>query len=1373
MNSSSALNQRSGEKTKLKGASNEKDGQSLFEDSFTGGGAAKVPHQAKRSWADVAAGKAQEKPPKGRSPKAIFTQQAASSKAAASSAIAVDRAPKRSYADAVSGANRPSSEGLLAEDEQALAAFAAMRNSQARVDLDESRIAPLDDLTLPLDDRKVGNAVDGSGDAGNQHLDEEGNQPDANEGDDGNHIVQEDGRASSNDRQEEEKRSEGRGGADKEPVSGNEGDADPGENGQEGREDQKSFHWNRKQRKAEERRQRQLALDRIAAKAAKKTQDLMQRLAEEEAANREASALRKRNRSSSAPAKSRRKSKEPAQASGAVQQQLPVNSPPTIPLFQRPPRQQRKARAKTVAKAGKASKRQQPPREEQCDQWYPVEPGQPALKIGDQVLLQNLNERTDLNGWIAVVITEAATPEGRVEVSVGCGKSRERAWIRPTHMLREQQQAQEEEQHSDEVLPQASRSGDLDGNVVRGDDEFNQEGRSRQLDGSQTDGRRVRSRDDTEGPAATSSRRERRALEKSERSATKGNKNVEFERHRRATNRREEGRESARDLVRAALQQLKRQSQGQVLDSNEQQLATFAANLSPAKILGMGIRMGAASSGEGSESEAGLDLLQPTADQADDSVDELIEELGCSASEARDALNRSCGWTASGKSSRVKAANWLRRQLEEVDRRRQASRAPPERADVAEHKLPPHPPTREARGSNRTSGAVEPPRTKAKITGYFEADRKPVRNNQVHVSGRERGETSEFPPSSSEFSSESSRNSVNGSDSDSSSSGAGAKKNKRSFVSFLSLDRSRQAPQDRHASRYLRNLGKLLLIDEAESREVYAETQASPFERDGVSMAALIRTFYLREVRGAKGTQADHARSLEAGAAAPPGPSPNPTFTLPDWAIGQPPIGGVHFSTLTAMLEAYEKFERQTNYQTSVTFKSMVKADLRPSFESKCGLPRTVWKNPKATDADRVLRGLPEEGGWSDIRFLSACRRTLAPIGRTTYEIAFEKLRIYHRGNDSQLSVTLSIWGEKWLAKEREAEEQKKTLPVPKMKILFKTAVSSVPKFKRWLEGRMFLSSSDWFNLLSRKLHKTLGKTQEEEHDNRDTRQYPSQDGGRPAWRGRGYEPRGGGDVRGGTGRGGGEPARGPSQPYRNTSTGNTGGFGRDSAADAQGLSSYQFSAPPGRTNHISGEYGCEHDPRDGFDAEVDNRGDWMEPEDTNWDRNEEHGNGHHEHHGEGRFNAAGAHGHSGGAEPMTYSPSQSRGRGGSRGGRGGGEARSPRKPVNDPAEDTVERLQKGVRWHDSKKANGQCRDQDCGTRQDVPFCQGCGMHGHDRPFCFKGRESQYNAKGYWDQNRPNQLPIQGLRGLRSGTGEGAPAATARGNMMDSTAGSY
>ena len=582
--------------------------------------------------------------------------------------------------------------------------------------------------------------------------------------------------------------------------------------------------------------------------------------------------------------------------------------------------------------------------------------------------------------------------------------------------------------------------------------------------------------------------------------------------------------------------------------------------------------------------------------------------------------------------------------------------------------------------------------------------------------------------------------------------------------SFSSLERSRTTPSDRHKTRYLRNLGKVLLIDEAQAQAVYSAAQAASPRSNQLSWGLLLRTFYQQEVDKAKGTQVDHARSLALDAPKPSGPSPSPTFSLPDWSSGQPPQGGVHFSTLKEMTEAYEKFERQTNYQTAVTFKSMIKPGLRPTFESKCKLPRTVWKNPEVTDAIRVEAGKSEEGRWSDLRFLAAVRRALAPIGRTSYEIAFEKMRLYHRGTDTQLAVTLSVWGEKWLAKEREAEDQSKTLPVPKMKILFKAAVSSVAKFKRWLEARVFTSSSDWFQYLSRKLHKSLGKSQEDEHDNRDTRQdrsWEGRGGGEP-WRG---SSRGGGETRGdsGTSRGGGPAGesyrqqRGSSQSYR----GHSGGSRVDSdGRDAQGLSSYRF-APPGRANHMSGGYDGWRDGEQHAEDEHGDRYQWQE--------------GHDEEYGEdGRLNGLSAQGHSGGAEPMVYSPSQSRGRGGFRGGRGGGEARSPRKPVNDPSEDTAERLAKGVRWHDSAKQGSQCRDADCGTRQDVPFCQGCGMHGHDRPFCFKCLEAAYNATGYWDKNRPNQPPIQGLRGIRrDGDPKGSSAATARGNIMDATPGSY
>ena len=70
-----------------------------------------------------------------------------------------------------------------------------------------------------------------------------------------------------------------------------------------------------------------------------------------------------------------------------------------------------------------------------------------------------------------------------------------------------------------------------------------------------------------------------------------------------------------------------------------------------------------------------------------------------------------------------------------------------------------------------------------------------------------------------------------------------------------------------------------------------------------------------------------------------------------------------------------------------------------------------------------------------------------------------------------------------WLAKEREAEEQGKALSAQKMKSYFKKALSGVARFKRWLEGRTFINSKDWYGVLCRKLHSSLGKTAEAAHD--------------------------------------------------------------------------------------------------------------------------------------------------------------------------------------------------------------------------------------------------------------------------------------------------
>jgi hypothetical protein len=112
----------------------------------------------------------------------------------------------------------------------------------------------------------------------------------------------------------------------------------------------------------------------------------------------------------------------------------------------------------------------------------------------------------------------------------------------------------------------------------------------------------------------------------------------------------------------------------------------------------------------------------------------------------------------------------------------------------------------------------------------------------------------------------------------------------------------------------------------------------------------------------------------------------------------------------------------------------------------------------------------------------------------------------------------------------------------------------------------------------------------------------------------------------------------------------------------------------------------------------------------------------------------------------------------------GGGEGRQ----VNSSAEETKEKLPKGARWHDSRMTVLRCRDPDCGTRQDVPFCQGCALHGHDRQFCFKSGEPQFNPSGYWCVNKPNEAPIEGLGRRREGVASPS-SATSRGNMMDAT----
>ena len=528
------------------------------------------------------------------------------------------------------------------------------------------------------------------------------------------------------------------------------------------------------------------------------------------------------------------------------------------------------------------------------------------------------------------------------------------------------------------------------------------------------------------------------------------------------------------------------------------------------------------------------------------------------------------------------------------------------------------------------------------------------------------------------------------------------------------------------ASRYVRQLSKVLNIDASWAQEVYEACTAE----GTTSYDGLLRYFYRQQVEFATGTQKETARALNSsGRQQQSGDARKisvnmPTFQLPEWSPGQPPNGGVHFSTLRKMVEAYEKYDKQSNYETHVTFKSMVNWRLKPNFESKCKMPTTVWLPPIEDDWRRVAKGEPERGGWSDLRFLRRARTALQPKGRTAYEIAFEGMVLRHRGNDEQLVVNLDLWGTNWLAKEREAEEQGKALPAQKMKAYFKKAVGGVARFKRWLEGRTFTSSKDWYGVLCRKLHRSLGKSAEAEYDREREGGDRGRDGGRDggnsggSWRGgRGGGASPSGSERGGRGGGAYRGGRGGSG-----STGLGGSSGRESGSGK--FVKVSDSAPDARANAHTAGVGIQK--------------------------------------------------HSGGVEPME-SPERQRGalrgmRGGQRGspGRFGRSSESDRtnRQVNPVSEESKEKLPKGPRWHDSKMSSLGCRDPDCGTRQDCPFCQGCAMHGHDRPYCYKAGEPQFNPSGYWCVNRPNGPPIEGL-GRRSQ--DRSSVATGRSNMLDAS----
>jgi hypothetical protein len=412
-----------------------------------------------------------------------------------------------------------------------------------------------------------------------------------------------------------------------------------------------------------------------------------------------------------------------------------------------------------------------------------------------------------------------------------------------------------------------------------------------------------------------------------------------------------------------------------------------------------------------------------------------------------------------------------------------------------------------------------------------------------------------------------------------------------------------------------------------------------------------------------------------------------PAITLPDWDVGKAPEGGFTYSTFRRIFALLQKYQRQTNFATTVTLKSLVTANLRPTIEARCGLSKYCWKDEN-------------DGGMSDEAFIKKIKETLKPVRAMEFEVIFEGMRLKHPGNETDILATVEEWGEKWLSTEREAEEQGILLQPGKMKELFKKAVQPISRVSRLILGEQFKSTAEWYTLIVQELRLRQSYAAEADRDGK----------------------------------------KGPPRSW-----GDGGNRGHESS---RGRGRFFGSRQP---HHA------------GLDSQEDRGG--------------------------AQFNN-----HSGGAEPMVYSPPvRGRGRGGfSPRGRGGsqwagrgerGTERTPtdsgrgdgagssrnaeqwgnRQPINDPANESS--LTKGKWWHDSTNPHLCCRDAECGTRQDIPFCQGCGQHHHSREWCYKKRDEGFNAQGYWSENRKGQAPLPS----RTGRAYGTPPA--RLNHMDAGGG--
>jgi hypothetical protein len=535
-----------------------------------------------------------------------------------------------------------------------------------------------------------------------------------------------------------------------------------------------------------------------------------------------------------------------------------------------------------------------------------------------------------------------------------------------------------------------------------------------------------------------------------------------------------------------------------------------------------------------------------------------------------------------------------------------------------------------------------------------------------------------------------------------------------------------------------------------EARALYwkRECEASRIkEADAESRARELSQSVARSASQAAATQGNKSGDFQ------------PTIDLPeDWDVGREPKGGVNFLAFKRIMGQVERYNRKIGKKgPKVALKDLVTQDLRPGIEGRCGFDSTIWNDVDDENAP----------GMSDADFVAKLKKILRPERKADFKSAFESMRMEERGQKGNtLLNALESWGTRWLQKEREAEEAGVVISPAWMKLAFKDAVESIYRFKRWLKGRTWPStrgSAIWYKLLCDKLKKKVSKDEEDEREAKEDKRRKGNDEDGPYQR-RQPKYEGGRSSGPNYSRGGGNSDRakedyrrsGYDQRYQQYDKGRERGVvnNRGATYPNQERDDYCRNLPD--WNRDSRQHQERYD-RIAGQSKVPPPVHTTRPSDAaKMSRLNEHS-------GEPAFFA------NHGGEPMTYQWNRGRGRGqaayqppSSRGGGIAGRTQGANLPTVKPqwnkSEEEAARtgrddqLPNGPRWHDSSDPACNCRSPDCGEKQEIPYCQGCNQHHHDRANCFKRNDERFNAEGYWCINKKGQGPIPSLNGTFPGS---------------------